>query len=366
VSLEDPDRRSAAVHDPRAFLGALGTPAIIDEFQRAPELVSYLQTLVDEVGGAGLFVLTGSHSHRLHGQLAQSLAGRVGLLNLYPFSQHEMVEEPTLTGRSEAVPAKESPHSAQTPTGRQGVWERLFAGMFPRVVAGGVPPGVWYPSYIATCLEKDVREILAVRDLTQFQTFLRLVAHRTGQLVNLSSLASDAGISVPTARQWLSALEAGHLLVRVAPWFSNASKRLVKSPKLYLADTGLLCNLLGIYSSEELSRHALRGAVFENWVLLEALKAGLHAGQVPRIHFWRDRDGNEVDFLWESPWGQYALEAKSTATADSNVVRGFQHLRRHFDLRHKPCLCYAGDASYPIGDVLVLPWNEISGHLAGP
>lgn len=341
VTLEDFDMRMSATDDPRGFLREWRAGTIIDEFQRAPELVSYLQGVVDEGDGAGQYVLTGSQSYVLHEQLSQSLAGRVALLVLLPFSCGEL------------------PDASR----KQRVWNQLYWGSFPRVTAGGVPPEAWYPSFVTTYLEKDVRQMLAVKDLLQFQLFVRLLASRTGQLVNYAAVARDSGVSVPTARHWLSVLEAGYLVTRLPPWFSSPRKQLVKTPKLYFVDTGLLCHLMGIHSPEELSRHASRGQVFENGVILEAMKAGTALGHNPQMHFWRDTAGNEVDLVASVRGRTVAIEAKSGETADLSMLKGLRYFRTHSGIEAQPILAYAGEHTHAMRDARAVPWTRLGAEL---
>lgn len=342
VTLEDLDQRRFALEDPRGFLAEHPMHTIIDEFQRVPALTSYLQGVVDRTGSAGQFVLTGSQSYLLQAQVSQSLAGRVALLALQPFSLTEM------TGR---------------PQDDMDLDNHMFRGGFPAVVAKGLPPGPWYSSYISTYVERDVRQLLAVRDLVQFQAFLKLVAGRVGQLVNLAALSSDAGISVPTARQWLSVLEAGHVVHRVAPWFQNSRKRLVKTPKLYFADTGLLCRLLEVASPQELARHPQRGAVFENWVFGEILKEWHHHGEAPPVFFWRDVEGHEVDFVLQRGGHLHPIEVKAGQTVQPDFFQGIRYLAAQDESVSGGLVAYGGDSRQTRGVVAATPWRKLPAAL---
>ncbi len=344
VTLEDLDQRRFAQEDPRGFLAEHPGRTIIDEFQRVPALTSYLQGVVDQTSRAGQYVLTGSQSYLLQAQVSQSLAGRVALLVLLPFSLAEAADQP----KDDA-----------------DLDEHLFRGGFPAVVARGLPPGPWYSSYISTYVERDVRQLLAVRDLVQFQAFLKLVAGRVGQLLNLVSLASDAGISVPTARQWLSVLEAGHVVRRVAPWFQNTRKRLVKTPKLYCADTGLLCRLLEVGSAKELARHPQRGAVFENWVLTEILKDWHHRGEEPPVFFWRDTDGHEVDFVLQRGGHLLPVEVKAGRTVQPDFFHGIRYFGLQDDSVAAGLVVHGGDTKQTRGDVAAIPWRKLPAALDG-
>ena len=344
VTLEDLDQRRFADEDPRGFLAEHPGHTIIDEFQRVRALTSYLQGVVDQSGRAGQYVLTGSQSYLLRAQVSQSLAGRVALLALLPFSLAE---------------------AAGHPKDVETLDEHLFSGGFPAVVARGLPPGPWYSSYISTYVERDVRQLLAVRDLVQFQAFLKLVAGRVGQLVNLAALASDAGVSVPTTRQWLSVLEAGHVVRRVAPWFQNTRKRLVKTPKLYFADTGLLCRLLEVGSPQELSRHPQRGAVFENWVLTEILKDWHHRGGDPPVFFWRDTDGHEVDFVLQRAGHLHPVEVKAGRTVQPDFFQGIRYLGQQDESVAAGLVVYGGDNRQTRSSMAAVPWRKLTAALDG-
>ena len=341
VTLEDLDQRRFALEDPRGFLAEHPGHTIIDEFQRVPALTSYLQGIVDQTSSPGQYVLTGSQSYLLQAQVSQSLAGRVALLVLLPFSLAE--NQPQKTSQD-----------------LDGV---LFRGGFPAVVARDLPPAPWYSSFIGTYVERDVRQILAIRDLVQFQSFLKLVAARTGQLLNLASLAADAAISVPTARQWLSVLEAGHVIRRVAPWFQNAGKRLVKTPKLYFADTGLLCRLLELESPGDLARHSQRGAVFENWVLTEILKAWHHHGEEPSVYFWRDTDGHEVDFVIQRAGSLHPIEVKAGTTVQPDFFRGLRFLAGQDASVKDGLVVFGGQSRQTRQGLAAVPWNELPAAL---
>jgi hypothetical protein len=340
VNLEALDIRAFAQEDPRGFLAAHPAPLVIDEFQRAPALVSYLQGVVDDRGAVGQYVLTGSQSYELHEQLTQSLPGRVGLLTLLPFAWDELPPE----RRAEDLDA------------------RLVAGSFPAPIVRPVPPPVWYESFVSLYVERDVRQLVAVRDLGRFQTFLRLLASRAGQLLNLSALAADVGVSQPTVRSWVTVLEAGHVLRRLAPWFDNARKRLVRTPKLYFADTGLLCYLNDIGSAEDLRGHTLRGAVFENWVHGEVRKASLHRGREPSLWFWRDLRGREIDLLLRRRGRLLPVEVKAGATVRSAFFDVLREWQRDYEVSGG-WVVYGGDAPQPREDVRVVPWRELTARL---
>ena len=300
ANLEAPDVRQYALDDPRGFLRQFPAGALLDEVQRAPELLSYIQAEVDERRTPGRYVLTGSQQWLLSERISQSLAGRTALLRLLPFSLAEMRGH---------YPAR-------------SLDQTLYRGFYPRIHDSGLDPAQALADYVETYVQRDLRLMANVRDLSRFVKFLGLLAGRTGQLLNLSQLAGDAGVSHTTARQWLSLLEAGFIVHLLPPWFANLGKRLVKAPKLYFVDVGLACYLLGITAAAQLARHPLRGALVENLVTIEALKAFHNRGLAPRMHFYRDSNGNEVDLLLERGAGLYAVEIKAGATVAADYFRG--------------------------------------------
>lgn len=339
VSLEALDTREHALADPRGFLAGLGPRAVVDEIQRAPGLLSYLQEEVDARPRPGRYILTGSANLGLLSGVAQSLAGRTAVLTLLPFSHGELRRFP------------EAPTDLVT---------TLWSGAFPAVFDRRIPPPDWFSSYVATYVERDARQILNITDLTAFQTFVRMCAGRVGQLVNLSSLASDCGITHNTAKAWLSVLEASYLIVRVPPWHANLGKRLIKAPKLYFLDCGLACALLGIHTPRQLAEHPLRGGLFENWVMLEIRKARLNRGLAPAMSFFRSRAGLEVDFLIEAGAGLLAVEAKSGQTVSSDMLQSlsaFGALPVGRSVRN--VLVYGGGTPSRRHDVFIRPWNAM-------
>jgi len=346
VSLESPDHRAFAREDPRGFLRNVERGAVLDEIQRAPELTSYLQGMVDEDPSPGRFILTGSRNFSVLEAVSQSLAGRTALLELWPLSLGEVMRF-------------ESP-----PTGRFPV---MFHGGYPTIYDRSADPSEWLGSYVTTYIERDVRQILNVGDLTAFQTFLGLCAGRCGQLLNLSALGADAGVSHNTARSWLSILEAGYITYRLPPWHGNVRKRLVKTPKLYFVDTGLLCYLLGIRRPEQLLLHPHRGAIFENWVIGEIRKRSLNRGERPLHFFYRDRKGLEVDLVVQDGTSADAIEIKSGETLSSTF---FDALHRFSEIPGVPecrrILVYGGEEAQERTGVHVLPWREAASKVAAP
>jgi uncharacterized protein len=343
VSLETLDVRDFARRDPRAFLAQYAHGAILDEVQRVPDLLSYVQTLVDERPVAGRFILTGSANFSLPQSLGQSLAGRTALLELLPLSLQEL--------RRFSDPPS-------------GLYETLWRGSYPAIYDRNLEPGDWYPSYAATYLERDVRTILNVGDLVAFQTFLKLCAGRVGQLVNLSSLGADAGVTHATAKAWLSVLEAGYVAWRLPPFHANVSKRLIKTPKLHFVDSGLACYLLGIRSPEQLRNHPLRGAIFETWVVSEVLKSRTHRGLPPSLTFFRDRKGAEVDLVIELGRKLLAVETKSGQTIASDFFAGLENFADLVQTSHRQrdvrgFVVYGGAEPQRRSRASIIPWSRL-------
>jgi hypothetical protein len=322
VSLELPDERQLALRDPRAFLSQFNGPVIIDEAQRAPDLFSYIQVLADEIDQPGRFVLTGSQNFLLLDGVSQSLAGRCAVLHLLPFSLAEIDRRSPLAIESLGA---EPPRLPAKPRG--DLAEALFRGFYPRIHDRALPPRDWLGNYYQTYLERDVRSVLNVGDLETFSRFVRLCAGRTGQLLNLSSLASDCGITHTTARRWISVLESSFLVLLLRPHHRNLGKRLIKSPKMYFLDTGLLCFLLGLRSPADILHHHMRGSIFEAFVLAELHKNFLHRGEPSDIFFWRDSGGHEVDFVIDLGARRIGVEAKSGQTVASDFFDDLHYWR---------------------------------------
>ena len=356
VSLDLPDERAFAREDPRGFLDRYPGPVILDEVQRVPELLSYIQAAVDEAPDRrGRFILTGSHNFLLRERVSQSLAGRTAVLHLLPLSLSELWRHPPIEPeRLGEPPAPGPPPHATDP------WAVLHAGFYPAIHDRDVPAPMWLAAYRETYLERDVRQLVQVGDLEAFDRFLRLAAGRNGQLLSLSALAADCGITQPTARRWLGVLEASHLVLRVPAYHTSHRKRLVKAPRLYFLDTGLLCHLLRIDTPEALAQRAERGAVFEAFVVSELHKAYLHAGRASPLHHWRDRQGHEVDLVLDTPRGPLAIEIKSGATVASDFFRGLRFWRRLLGDDGAPAaLVYGGGERYFREGVAVHPWHDL-------
>lgn len=312
VSLENPDMRSFASEDPNGFIKTFDNHVIIDEAERVPSLFSYLQTHIDDINETGMYMLAGSRNFHLMAAIDQSLAGRTAIMKLLPLSRHELHE------------AGELPNTIN---------EQIFNGFYPRIYDKDIAPTDYYPSYIATYVERDVRAMLNIGDLGRFTRFIRLCAGRIGQLLNKSNLATETGVTIPTVESWLSVLEASYILYRLEPNFNNYNKRIVKTPKLYFYDTGLACSLLGITSSEQLDVHFLRGGLFENMVVNQFIKDGLNRGIMPDLTFWRDSSGTEVDLVETNGLEQHGYEIKSGNTFTASFFDG---LRKWGELSHTP------------------------------
>lgn len=352
VSLESPDQRAFALDDPRGFLAQFNGPVILDEAQRTPDLFSYIQTHVDERDRPGQFILTGSQNFLLLQSISQSLAGRCAVLHLLPFSLAELERRPPV---SLLKLGRETPRVKKAP--RKDLLEVLFTGFYPRIHDKGLRPRDWLAGYYQTYLERDVRNVLNVGDLETFGRFVRLCAGRNGQLLSLTGLASDCGITHTTAKRWISVLEASFLIALLRPHHRNFGKRLIKGPKLYFLDTGLLCFLLRIQSPEDLHQHAARGAVFESFVLSELYKNFVHHGEPPELYFWRDSTGHEVDILIDMGNRLIPVEAKSARTVVADFFDGLKYWQAlSGGKQDAAALIYGGDRPSKRDGFFVYPW----------
>ena len=306
ANLESPDVREYALSDPRGFLSAYPSVVIIDEIQRVPLLVSYIQGIVDEDKTPGRFILTGSQQFEVMNTINQSLAGRTALLKLLPFSISEI--------RKTTLPAS--------------LDMMMLKGFYPRIHDQGLNPTQALGDYYETYIERDLRQLMSIRDLSLFQKFVRLCAGRIGQILNTQSLANDTGVSHTTIHAWLSLLEASYIIFLLKPWYQNVSRRLIKSPKLYFYDVGLAAYLLGMESETHVSRDPLRGNLFENLVLMEAIKHRLNKGGKNAVTFYRDSRGNEVDIILEGGREVFPLEVKAGATIAEDFFKGLKHFTR--------------------------------------
>lgn len=338
VSLENPDTRTFAMEDPRGFLANYPDGAILDEVQRVPSLFSYLQQVLDESDKTGLFILTGSNNFLLQENIVQSLAGRIAHLSLLPFSLTELAAPGTVDAC-------------------------IFKGMYPPLYDKAFEVNKWYANYIHTYIEKDVRQLKNISNLIIFERFVKLCAGRTGQLLNMNSLAIETGVDNKTVASWLSLLESSYIIFRLQPHHSNFNKRLVKMPKLYFYDTGLASALLGIIHQNQLPQHPLRGALFENFIITELLKNRLNAGLPHNLFFWRDSTGHEIDVLQDNGDRLFPIEIKSGKTITADYFKGLQYWQK-ISGTAGGAVIYAGSRMQQRTDgCTVYPWNDIPGSL---
>ena len=353
ISLELPDQRAFAIEDPRGFLSQFDGPVILDEVQRTPELFSYIQVIVDENNRPGQFILSGSHNFLLLQGISQSLAGRCAVLHLLPFSLAELsgkqpVPMTKLGNEKITIPKSQTPDLMET----------LYKGFYPRIHDKGIPPRDWLSSYYQTYIERDVRNILNVGDIEAFERFVLLCAGRNGQLLNLSGLAADCGITHTTAKRWISVLEASFIIMLLRPYYKNFGKRIIKSPKLYFLDTGLLCYLLRIQSAKDLFQHTSRGSVFESLVVSDLYKNFFHQGEQAPIYFWRSSSGIEIDVLIDM--GNYLLsvEIKSSQTIAGDFFKNLKIWQEvSGNTKIASALIYGGTDQFKRNNVFVYPWS---------
>lgn len=339
VSLEDPDMRLFATEDPRGFLSTYPDRTIIDEAQQVPHLFSYIQTHTDKAGKEGMYVLAGSHNFLLMESISQTLAGRTAILKLLPFSHQELKQGDILP---------------------EAIDQEIFQGGYPRLYDKQLKASDYYSFYVQTYVERDVRTLKNVGDLSKFIRFIKLCAGRIGQLLNLSSLANECGMAVSTASNWISILEASYICYLLKPDYNNFAKRLVKTPKLYFYDTGLACALLDIRSAEQVATHFLRGGLFENLVINEFIKRNYHRGIEPELTFWRDSSGNEVDLLQYEAGKPHAYEIKSGATYSPDYFKGLTRWAKLAQVSTENlALIYAGDISMVTQQGFVTAWKEM-------
>ena len=320
-SLEDPDVRKFAKSDPRSFLRKYNKNVIFDEIQRVSELLSYLQTMVDEEDSKGRFILTGSHQLQLRAEISQSLAGRTALLTLLPLSI------------SEAMTTKK-------PESRDAL---LYQGLFPRLYKDKLKATTFYANYYSTYIERDVRQLINLKNAANFERFLKLLAGRVGQVINFNSLSNDVGVTATTLKEWLSVLEASFIIFRLEPYFENFGKRAIKSPKIYFNDTGLLAYLLDIDSEKIIGRDPLIGNIFENLIVLEIMKTRLNQGLNPNIYFFRDSNGLEVDILYKKASQLIPIEIKSAATFTKAFTKSLLKFQKLTSKAQKGYVVYAGE-----------------------
>lgn len=339
ISLEDPDIAALAREDPRGLLDRYTDGLILDEAQAVPEIFRYLKTVTDKDPVPGRYIVTGSHQFNLLAGVTESLAGRAAFVSLYPFSAQELIN----AGRLPKDP-----------------FETLLTGFYPPVYDHSVTVYDWYTNYISSYIERDVRSVLMVKDAGQFHTFVKMCASRVGQLVNLSALAQDCGITHNTAKSWISVLESSGIVFLLKPYHNNFGKRLVKSPKLYFVDSGLVCRLLGIKDAEQLFLHPNRGNIFESYVVAEMVKARLNEGLSPELYFWRDNIGNEVDVVYEDGPVVRSVEIKSGKTLSAQFTSGLETWMRYSGASPETCsVVYAGDMEMSMKGIAIKKWDSV-------
>lgn len=338
VSLENPDTRLFATEDPRGFLSQYKEGAILDEVQRTPDIFSYLQEILDNRKETGQFILTGSNNFLLQQNISQTLAGRVAILNLLPFSLPELYKT------EDDVPDEN---------------ELMISGFYPPVYDMNIPPQDWYPNYIATYVDRDIRQIKNVTDLIIFERFIRLLAGRTGQELNLSAISVEAGVDVKTVQSWIGILESSFIIYLLKPHFQNFNKTLVKRPKLYFYDTGIVCSLLGITSAGQMAIHPLRGAIFETMVVSELAKKRTNAGLPVNLYYWRDKSGYEIDIIIDNGGSLIPLEIKAGKTVNQEFFRNIAYWAK-LSKSDKGYIAYSGtEQQQRSSGIDVLNWKKL-------
>ncbi len=358
VSLENLDYRHHATDDPRGFLDEFGPYAIFDEVQRVPELFSYLQQCVDEDATPGQYILTGSSQFLLMETITQSLAGRIITFRLYPLTFSELYGYPADTNHEKIFQQR---HPTHAPIAQEELLRLLFTGLYPRVHDRHLDSYKWYENYTLTYLERDVRSLLNVQNLRTFESFLKLCASQSGQLLNYSSMANALGMSVSTIKQWVSILESSGIIFILPPYYKNLSKRLVKTPKLYFVDTGILCYLLSIREESHLRSHPLLGSIFETFIVNECFKRLSNMGEIPSLYFWRDQTGNEIDLLINHALSSFPIEIKLSQTFQNDFKKSIE---RWLNLPENPSkkgmVIYCGEhAMQTTSPIPTVPWYQL-------
>jgi predicted AAA+ superfamily ATPase len=338
VNLEDPELRTFASEDPKAFLSQLSEGVIIDEAQRVPELFSYMQLIVDENKNPGQFILTGSNNFLLNQSISQSLAGRISYINLMPFSYFELKK-------------LNKEYSSN---------ELILNGMYPPVYDQNIPPEIWYPEYIQTYIERDVRQIKNIGDLLVFEKFLKLLAGRTGQELNYSSLAVETGVDFKTIQSWIGILESSFIIHLIKPFYKNFNKTIVKRPKVYFIDSGLACSLLGITKIYHLETHPLRGALFETFVVSEVLKQKLENISNQALYFWRDKTGREIDLIIDNAISLIPIEIKSGQTFQKDFIKHLIYFMKLAKTNHAKVLYDGSNPQKRSDGIEILNWKDFS------
>lgn len=339
VSLENPDILEFAKNDPRGFLGQYKNGAILDEIQRAPHLFSYLQQVLDETKKKGLFILTGSNNFLLQENISQSLAGRIAYLQLLPLSLQELKESKKIKN--------------------DYGWHILYGG-YPEVITKKINADDWFAGYINTYVERDVRQLKNISNLSQFAKLLKLCAGRTGQILNLTSLSNDCGIDQKTVAAWLSVLQSSYIVYLLKPYHGNYNKRIIKTPKLYFYDTGVACSLLGISNAKQITNHAAKGVLFENMIVSELLKERFNGGLTDNLYYWRDKTGNEVDIVLDNAGKLTGIELKAGETISQDFFKGIEYFAALNATPIQKILVYGGKEEQKRSNgIIIKPWNKL-------
>ncbi len=337
VSLENPDIRTYALEDPRGFINDFKNGAIFDEVQRTPDLFSYLQEVIDNSNDKGQFILTGSNNLLLNQNISQTLAGRVGYINLLPFTNSEI--EAQNENKSDL--------------------DLLFNGFYPPVFDQNLDPTEWFPSYIQTYIERDVRQIKNVTDLILFERFLRIAAGRTAQELNMTSISNDCGVDVKTVQAWISVLETSYIIFLLKPHHKNYNKTIVKRPKLFFYDTGIVCSLLGITEVDQLNYHPLKGSIFETMVVSEQVKSQSFDSKSGNLFYWRDKTGHEIDLIIEKAGSIYPMEIKSAKTINTRFFKNLTYYQNLSGVKQS-ALLYSGDEEQNRSNgIKVVNWRKL-------
>lgn len=338
-SLENPDIRNFAIDDPRGFLKTIPNGAILDEVQRVPELFSYLQEILDNSSDKGIFILTGSNNFLLQENISQSLAGRVAYLNLLPFTVNELKSASLLSKTDEEI---------------------LFKGFYPPIYDQNINPTDWLPNYIKTYIERDVRQIKNVTDLMVFEKFMRVLAGRTGQELNLTAIANEVDVNLKTIQSWIGILESSFIIYLLKPFYENYNKTIVKRPKIYFYDTGIVCSFLRISNATQLESHPLKGSIFETMVVVEMIKKYTNIGKTPPLFYWRDKSGHEIDIIVDGEKKLIPIEIKSSKTINNSFFKNIKYWNK-LTKNDGSIIIYSGEQEQQRSDgMLVTNWQNIS------
>lgn len=338
VNLEEPQDRQLAMEDPYGLFKKYPTPIVIDEVQRVPEILSVIQVLADKEQKNGMFILTGSHRPKLHEKISQSLSGRTGILKLLPLSIEELSMNNIILDRDEYI----------------------LKGFMPAIYQKNIEPNLYYSNYYATYVERDVRQLVNISNQHSFEIFVKLLAGRVGQLVNLSSMSNEVGVSTSTLSSWLSILEASYIIYRLPCYFKNFGKRLIKSQKIYFTEIGLVAYLLGINDISQVSRDPLLGNLFENLVIVEVLKTCYNKGEIPNLYFFRDKNGFEIDLLVDSKRTLMPIEIKSASTYSHSFATSLNKFKDFSEEVTNPTVIYSGDFETTQNNIRIVNFKETS------